>query len=156
MFRVAVRSAARAAFRPSPSVAVRALSTTPARLSGFPAPPMFGTGAKPGEVPTEENQSTGLERAQVLAEREGFPLFDEKPLDSSRIGTLEDPIKVISFDHSRVIGCTGSPAESHELLWMTLNEHKKRRCPECGSVYELEYQGADEVALHDFVAEPSH
>lgn len=97
MFRVAVRSAARAAFKPSPSVAVRALSTTHARLSGFPAPPMFGPGAKPGEVPTEENQSTGLERAQVLAEREGFPLFDEKPLDSSRIGTLEDPIKVISF-----------------------------------------------------------
>ncbi|KAH9917030.1 cytochrome c oxidase polypeptide IV [Fomitopsis serialis] len=152
MFRAAVRSAgvvARTAARPKPSVALRALSTTPARLSEGPKPELFGPGAKAGEVPTDENQATGLERAQVLAEREGVELFDENPLDSSRIGTLADPIKVLSYEHSRLVGCTGSPAESHELLWMNLTQQKKRRCPECGSVYELDYQGDSEVVLHE-------
>ncbi|KAH9838472.1 cytochrome c oxidase polypeptide IV [Rhodofomes roseus] len=154
MFRAAVRSAglvARAAARPKPSLAIRALSTTPARFSDAPKLELFGPGGKAGEVPTEEEQATGLERAQILAEREGIELFDENPLDSSRIGTLADPIKVLSYEHNRIIGCTGSPAESHELLWMNLTQEKKRRCPECGSVYELDYQGDNEIVLHDFV-----
>ena len=33
----------------------------------------------------------------------------------------------------RIIGCTGSPAESHELHWMTLKLDNTPRCPECGS-----------------------
>ncbi|KZT73699.1 COX5B, subunit VB of cytochrome c oxidase [Daedalea quercina L-15889] len=151
MLRVAVRSVARSALKPSPSVAARSLSTTAARLSDHtaPTPPLYGPGGKPGEIPSDLDQATGLRRAQVLAEREGVKLFDEEPLDSSRIGTLADPIKVLSYEHNRIIGCTGSPAESHELLWMNLTEDKKRRCPECGSVYELDYQGASEFTLHD-------
>lgn len=48
-------------------------------------------------MPTDENQSTGLERLQVLAAKEGVEVFDFNPLDSSRIGTLADPIKVFSW-----------------------------------------------------------
>lgn len=33
----------------------------------------------------------------------------------------------------RTIGCTGSPADSHELHWINLNTERTRRCPECGS-----------------------
>ena len=100
MFTAALRPAsfaARAAFKPARTAAARALSTTAARRSGHPAPQIFGEGAKTGEIPTDENQATGLERLQVLGAIEGVDVFDLKPLDSSRIGTLADPIKVFSM-----------------------------------------------------------
>lgn len=89
--------AARTALKPVSRAAVRAISTTPARFSGHAEPSIFGPGAKSGEVPTDENQSTGLERLQVLGAIEGVDVFDYKPLDSSRIGTKADPIKVFSW-----------------------------------------------------------
>ncbi len=98
MFRAALRPvslAARAAARPS--MVARTLSTTPARFSGHPQPQIFGEGAKSGEVPTDDIQATGLERLQVLGAKEGVDVFDYKPLDSSRVGTLEDPVKVFSW-----------------------------------------------------------
>ena len=36
-------------------------------------------------------------------------------------------------DHDRVIGCTGSPADSHHVLWFHVREGKQTRCTECGS-----------------------
>ncbi|KAH8099930.1 cytochrome c oxidase polypeptide IV [Cristinia sonorae] len=141
--------AARAAFKPVSRSAMRAISTTPARFSGGPEPSIFGPGAKSGEVPTDENQSTGLERLQVLGAIEGVEVFDYKPLDASRIGTKADPIKVFSWEPERIIGCTGSPAESHELLWMNLTTEKNRRCPECGSVYTLDHHADPEGDAHD-------
>ncbi|KAH9935258.1 cytochrome c oxidase polypeptide IV [Amylocystis lapponica] len=152
MFNAAVRPvalAARAAVRPSRSLAGRALSTSATRLSGHaPTPQLFGEGAKAGEVPSDENQSTGIERLQVLAAKEGVEVFDFKPLDSSRIGTLAEPIKVLSWEPSRIVGCTGSPAESHELQWFNLTRQKNRRCPECGSVYTLDFQGEEHGHAH--------
>ena len=101
MFAAALRPAsfaARAAFRPARTAAVRAISTTAALRSDHPpTPQIYGEGAKPGEVPTDENQATGLERLQVLGHVEGVDVFDLKPLDSSRIGTFADPIKVFSM-----------------------------------------------------------
>ena len=99
MLRAALRPAAVAArsIRPASSNVARALSTTTARRSGAPAPQIFGEGAKPGEVPTDLNQSTGLERLQLLGEVEGVDVFDYKALDSSRIGTKADPVKVFSW-----------------------------------------------------------
>lgn len=145
--------ATRGVRRSTPSIAFRALSTTTPRFSG-PAPPsLFGEGAKPGEIPSDEQQATGLERFQLLGEMHGIDAFDLEPLDSSRVGTLADPVKVFSLvrsctvitrdvaltilhslqDTSRIVGCTGSPAESHELHWFTVTKEKNRRCPECGS-----------------------
>ncbi|KAI0078828.1 COX5B-domain-containing protein [Panus rudis PR-1116 ss-1] len=144
MFHAALRPAVVVArsVRPAAAIARRAaLSTSAIRRSDAPPPAIFGEGAKPGEVPTDLNQSTGLERLQVLGAAEGVDVFDYKPLDSSRIGTKADPIKVFSWEPERIIGCTGSPAESHELLWMNLTTEKQRRCPECGSVYELDFHG---------------
>lgn len=99
MLRVAFRPVATVArsVRPTTSNIARTLSTTTARRSGAPAPQIFGEGAKPGEVPTDLNQSTGLERLQILGEVEGVEVFDYKPLDASRIGTKADPVKVFSW-----------------------------------------------------------
>lgn len=89
--------ATRGVRRSTPSTAFRALSTTTPRFSG-PAPPsLYGEGAKPGEIPSDEQQATGLERLQLLGEMQGIEAFDLEPLDSSRVGTLEDPVKVFSL-----------------------------------------------------------
>lgn len=93
----AVRPIALRAARPASSTAFRALSTTAARRSGAPPPQLFGPGGKAGDIPTDEQQATGLERFQLLGEMEGYDAFDLQPLDSSRVGTLQDPIKVYSL-----------------------------------------------------------
>jgi cytochrome c oxidase subunit 5b len=104
MLHIALRSArasvltARAGIaRPSPLL--RSFSISAIRRSDdhhAAAPSIYGVGAKPGETPTDESQSTGLDRVQVLGLLEGVDVFDLEPLDSSRIGTLADPIKVLS------------------------------------------------------------
>ena len=43
-------------------------------------------GAPVGTVPTDLNQSTGLERLEVLGKMQGVDIFDMKPLDASRKG----------------------------------------------------------------------
>jgi cytochrome c oxidase subunit 5b len=104
MLRIALQSArssvltARAGLA-RPASLLRALSTSAIRHSDdhhASAPTIFGVGAKPGETPTDQSQSTGLDRVQVLGLLEGVDVFDLEPLDSSRIGTLADPIKVFS------------------------------------------------------------
>ncbi len=47
---------------------------------------LFGPGAQPGTVPTDLEQSTGLERLEILGKMEGVDIFDMRPLDSSRLG----------------------------------------------------------------------
>jgi len=45
-------------------------------------------------------------------------------------------IIIFSFcvqDTERMVGCTGSPADSHDILWFRLTTEKPSRCPECGS-----------------------
>lgn len=70
---------------------------------------------------------------------------------NARKGTLEDPIKVKSFGDEQYVGCTGCPADSHVVIWLvTSRERPVERCPECGSVYELEYVGPqDDGHGHD-------
>jgi cytochrome c oxidase subunit 5b len=104
MLHIALRSARASVFtgRASvvrPSSLFRSLSTSAIRRSDdhhAAAPSIYGVGAKPGEIPTDEGQSTGLDRVQVLGLLEGVDVFDLEPLDSSRIGTLANPIKVFS------------------------------------------------------------
>lgn len=111
MFQAAVRSAVRPAAQAAVSArstltfasktAIRSLSTTPARLSddhhGAPELKVFGPGAKPGQIPTDVEQATGLERLELLAEMQGVKLFDEEPLEATRLGTMADPVKVYSL-----------------------------------------------------------
>ncbi|KAH8822999.1 cytochrome c oxidase polypeptide IV [Flagelloscypha sp. PMI_526] len=149
LLRVAFKAAARPAMRRMP-VAARAISSTPLRKSdhGPPPTPIFGPGAKDGTVPTDFEQATGLERLQMLGELEGFDIFDMSPLDSSRTGTLKDPILVPSWADDRILGCTGSPADSHDTLWFHLYKDGVSRCEECGSVYKMDYLMEGEEPAH--------
>lgn len=104
---------------------------------------LIGKGAKEGEVPTDIEQATGLERFELLGKLEGVEVFETEPLDSSRKGTMADPILIDSYDDYRYVGCTGSPAGSHVVMWLKPTKEKVARCWECGSVYKLNYLGTD-------------
>lgn len=64
---------------------------------------------------------------------------------------MEEPITVNSAGNEQYVGCTGYPADSHGVLWITLTrEEPKSRCMECGSVYEMHYVGpAEDAHGHD-------
>ncbi|OBT90662.1 hypothetical protein VE02_00524 [Pseudogymnoascus sp. 03VT05] len=107
-------------------------------------------GAQPGTISTDLEQATGLERVEILGKMEGIDIFDMRPLDSSRTGTVADPIMVKSFGDEQYAGCTGSPADSHVTIWLTMSrERPVERCPECGSVYKMEYVGPQDDGHHD-------
>ncbi|PHZ16519.1 cytochrome c oxidase, partial [Rhizopus microsporus ATCC 52813] len=109
----------------------------------------LGPGAKPGTIPTDIEQSTGLERMELLAKLEGKELFDMEPLNMTHLGTVKNPIVVKSHDPIRFVGCTGFPAESHETIWINLDKsHEHDRCPECGSVYVMDFVGSEDAHHH--------
>ncbi|KAF5130376.1 Cytochrome c oxidase subunit 4, mitochondrial [Metarhizium anisopliae] len=110
---------------------------------------LFGPGARPGTVPTDLEQATGLERLEILGKMEGVDIFDMRPLDASRKGTMENPIMVRSAGDEQHAGCTGSPADSHVVTWLGLSKERPiERCPECGSVYKMEYVGPEDDHHH--------
>ncbi|KAF4552674.1 Cytochrome c oxidase subunit 4-like protein [Elsinoe fawcettii] len=81
---------------------------------------LMPSGAQPGTVPTDLEQATG---------------------------TLDNPITVKSFGDEQYVGCTGCPADSHVVIWLTCSRERPiERCPECGSVYKMEYVGPQEDA----------
>lgn len=94
-----------------------------------------GPGAKPGTVPTDLEQSTGLERLEILGKMEGVDVFDMRPLDASRKGTMQEPILVRSAGDEQYAGCTGHPVDSHNVIWLTVRWNLK---PALG-VFALEY-----------------
>lgn len=105
-------------------------------------PPIIqGPGAKPGTVPTDLEQSTGIERYEILSRMEGQDPFDRKPLQVTHMGTLENPIKVFSLERTRIVGCTGFPVDSHDTLYMKVTDSRPRRCAECGCAYIIDFQG---------------
>ena len=88
---------ARAAAKPA-VVTSRSFAKSAQVSSGHSdSPQLYGPGAQTGSIPSLYEQATGLERLQMLGEMEGIDVFDETPLDSSRVGTKKDPIVVPSF-----------------------------------------------------------
>lgn len=88
--------------RRSSSSACRCHIITPTPISSSfvvdARPPIIqGPGAKPGTVPTDLEQSTGIERFEILARMEGHDPFDRKPLAVNHMGTLDNPVKVFSL-----------------------------------------------------------
>src|ERR1700761_9803506 len=127
-------------------------------------------GAPVGTVPTDLDQSTGLERLEILGKMQGVDIFDMKPLPSDRkgtifspsseqlhaiirsylastrlltfTGTMQDPIIVRSFGEEQYVGCCGVPADSHHQLWLVVSRDRPiERCAECGNVIKMEYVG---------------
>ncbi|RBR20704.1 uncharacterized protein FIESC28_05221 [Fusarium coffeatum] len=110
---------------------------------------LFGPGAAPGTVPTDLEQSTGLERLEILGKMEGVDIFDMRPLEATRLGTMKDPIMVRSAGEEQFAGCTGFPVDSHTVNWLGLTRERPiERCPECGSVYKMDYVGPQDDHHH--------
>lgn len=102
-----------------------------------------------GRIPTILEQATGIEKFELLKKIAGEEAFDLEPLDASRMGTLKDPIIVKSLEKTRLIGCTGFPADSHNVLWFELSKDRQNsRCPECGNVYKLDFIGVENTSNH--------
>ncbi|CAG8924975.1 unnamed protein product [Penicillium salamii] len=106
---------------------------------------LFAPGAKPGTIPTDVDQATGLERLELIGKMQGIDIFDMRPLDASRKGTLEDPIIVPSAGDEQYAGCTGYPVDSHQVNWLTVSRERPiERCLECGNVVKMNYIGPEE------------
>ncbi|KAL4955865.1 cytochrome c oxidase subunit VB-domain-containing protein [Aspergillus filifer] len=102
-------------------------------------------GAKPGTVPADIEHATGLERLELIGKMQGIDIFDMRPLDASRLGTMEDPIIVNGAGDEQYAGCTGFPADSHQVNWLTVSRDRPiERCGECGNVVKLNYIGPEE------------
>lgn len=56
-----------------------------------------GTGGKDGQVPTDLEQATGLERFELLMKLKGEEAFSLEPLEVTRMGTPKEPIMVFSL-----------------------------------------------------------
>ncbi|BCS29156.1 cytochrome c oxidase subunit IV [Aspergillus puulaauensis] len=108
-------------------------------------------GAKSGSIPTDIEQATGLERLELIGKMQGIDIFDMRPLDASRKGTLDNPIIVNGAGDEQYAGCTGFPADSHQVNWLTVSrERPLERCSECGNVVKLNYVGPlDDPHSHD-------
>ena len=66
-------------------------------------------GAEPGSVPTDLDQSTGLERLEILGKMQGIDVFDMRPLDASRKGIEALSTTVNTFtivDEITLVGTT--------------------------------------------------
>ncbi|KAK8440809.1 hypothetical protein B9J08_02102 [Candidozyma auris] len=102
---------------------------------------LIGPGAKPGTIPTDLDQATGLERYEILGKREGIDVFDmEKPIKEGK-GTMEDPYLVPTYIGYRYVGCRGKNGEDHKAYWMKVDESEPARCWHCGTVYAAKYLG---------------
>ncbi|KAI9319324.1 cytochrome c oxidase subunit VB-domain-containing protein [Dichotomocladium elegans] len=149
----ALRRAAIAAAPLAARASTRPFSVLGARFSGAVTSEdmekSIGPGAAPGQVPTDLEQATGLERLELLSKLEGKEFFDMEPLNMTHLGTVKNPIIVKSHDPIRFVGCTGYPAESHDPIWLSLDKsHEHDRCPECGSVYKMDFVGSENEHHH--------
>lgn len=104
-------------------------------------------------IPTQWEQARGIERIEMLSELAGEPAFlDQLPgLVINHYGTKVDPIMVPSIlkDGPRLVGCTGFPKDSHNVVWLEvwppgMNPHYLPgtddgvlRCPECGQAFKM-------------------
>ncbi|WFD21827.1 Cytochrome c oxidase subunit 4 [Malassezia equina] len=77
--------------------AIRAIATSPLRFSEHHPPVIQGEGAKDGTVASDEDQSTGIERFELMGRLQGIDVFDMTPLPADRLGTVENPIIVKSM-----------------------------------------------------------
>lgn len=67
-----------------------------------------GPGAAAGSTPTDLDQSTGLERAELLGKMQGKDIFDLAPLEVHVRGTKANPTIIHSRDPIRYVGCAGT------------------------------------------------
>lgn len=102
--------------------------------------PVTGVGlSDPRSFPTQYEHAAGIERVEYLADLSGKNIFLNEPLKINHYGTLANPIIVDSLYEERIVGCSGFPKESHEILWMTVKGTE--RCQECGQAFKINQIG---------------
>jgi hypothetical protein len=107
-------------------------------------------------MPTNEEQSTGRKREELLAALEGEVRFDRAPIERE-FGTLENPVLVKSGFNSRVVGCQGGVEggpKYHEVMWFQLEKgNLPTVCSLCGQVFKLVDAGVNDPAAAGMVDE---
>jgi len=98
----------------------------------------FSTHEKPSHgsyVIEGPKETAAVVSGSEKAEMEGkFTNMSEKL--GTDFGTLKSPVQVPSSAERRVVGCTGSAEDPHEILWHNVEE-KPTICLECGQVFVL-------------------
>ncbi|KAJ1489363.1 cytochrome c oxidase subunit VB-domain-containing protein [Baffinella frigidus] len=92
-------------------------------------------------VPSNFDQATGLERAEMLAEMEGRSIFEEAPIGP--FGTAENPVMVESIFEERIMGCPGDcgggdTRNNNNVRWFVISAAKPYVCPTCSQVFALQ------------------
>eukprot|EP00283_Hemiselmis_rufescens_P018068 CAMPEP_0173439742 /NCGR_PEP_ID=MMETSP1357-20121228/21488_1 /TAXON_ID=77926 /ORGANISM="Hemiselmis rufescens, Strain PCC563" /LENGTH=157 /DNA_ID=CAMNT_0014405139 /DNA_START=10 /DNA_END=483 /DNA_ORIENTATION=+ len=133
---VALRPASRAALRPVAAAAPRFMSgRTP-----NPDPVWKQASNLDNIIPSDMDQATGIERAEILAEMEGKPLFEEGMVGP--FGTDSNPVMVESIYEERIVGCPGdcdkgNTAVNNEMRWFLVTSAQPYKCASCGQVFAL-------------------
>jgi len=82
-------------------------------------------------VPPTETHAVGDEKAEI-----DFGPFDDTHL-AGGFGTQEKPVVVPSRYETRIVGCTGSATEEHEVLWHEVKLGRDLICMDCGQFFRL-------------------
>lgn len=75
-------------------------------FAGYPQPPLSqGPGGQPNVIADDAEQATGREREELKAFAQGKEFFNRQPVQMQKgEGTFQNPIKVPSELHDRVVG----------------------------------------------------
>jgi len=82
-------------------------------------------------IPPTETHAVGDEKWEI-----DFGDFDQTTL-KGHFGTKDKPVEVLTRFESRIVGCTGSEEEEHDILWHQLQLGKNLVCMECGQYFQL-------------------
>jgi len=92
-------------------------------------------------IPPTESGAVGDERLEL-----DFGPFDTTVLKGG-FGTREHPVEVASRYPSRIVGCTGSENEAHDILWHEVKHGKDLICMECSQVFRhVQIPGMEDLA----------
>ena len=102
---------------------------------------MCSSAANDGGIAKNEDQATGLEREEVLAELDGKDYFEGQLV--APFGTKESPVVVQSIFAERIVGCPGhcdqgDTTNFNEVQWFTVKEGSPYVCPDCNQYFTLE------------------
>ncbi|KAM6432467.1 cytochrome c oxidase subunit 5B, mitochondrial [Liasis olivaceus] len=116
--------------------ALRALRAGSAALGRGPRP-LAGSSrpASTGDMPTDEEQATGMERKVLDTIKQGvdpYCINPSKPFG----GTKDDPHLVPSLTNARLVGCI-CEEDATETYYIWLHMGKIERCPSCGAHFKL-------------------
>ena len=107
-----------------------------------------------GRLPGFFESLSGYARIEYLRKLMGVKdrLYENGSLKVYAHGTAANPTYVPTQENFRIIGCTGIPKDSHELMWFRVYMDKLGRCPLCGHAC-VGYDYDEYMREADFVVE---